>query len=106
MPATAPCTDPCPPAPDGGCSAFPKGLFAAKETPAGKEKLLAKFIGGPALAQTDPGNPPSTGGTGSPLCAYDDPGNPAGEGTLDPARATSGPDPRRGAARRAPPRRK
>ena len=81
------------PHPTVAARAFPKGLFAVKETPAGKEKLLAKFIGGPALAQTDLGNPLSTGGTAYTLCVYDDGGSLVGELTVDRAGDTCGTDP-------------
>jgi hypothetical protein len=111
MPATSPCVLPptstptitptptptsttgptvCPAAPDGTCNVFPKGLFAAKEFPAGKQKLLAKFINGPALAQTDLGNPLGMGGTAYTLCVYDDGGAKVGELTVDRAGDTCG----------------
>ncbi|MGH7790607.1 MAG: hypothetical protein ACRERC_27345 [Candidatus Binatia bacterium] len=78
LPAQVPCPvgdDSCPPAPDPAClTTFGKGLFMVKESPPGKEKLLAKLIGGPALSQTDLGNPLSAGGTVYNLCVYDDGG--------------------------------
>lgn len=78
LPATTPCPGGggiCPPAPDGGClSSFDKGLVMVKESPAGKEKFLAKLIGGPALAQTDLGNPLTGSGTAYNVCVYDDGG--------------------------------
>jgi hypothetical protein len=104
MAATAPCPAPtatptatvtptatptpagCPAAPDGGCqSSFAKGLLLVKDAPAGKEKLLAKLIGGPALAQTDLGNPLSTGGTAYHLCLYSDTGTLVGQLDVDRA---------------------
>jgi hypothetical protein len=96
MPATTPCggPGPCPPAPDGGCvSGFAKGLLMVKEAPAGKEKLLAKLIGGPALAQTDLGNPLSIGGTEYAVCIYGDGGTLVGELDVDRAGDTCGTNP-------------
>jgi hypothetical protein len=61
----------CPATPDPGCTTgFGKGLFLAKEKVAGKEKLIAKLLKGPATVQTDLGNPLSAGGTGYALCIY------------------------------------
>jgi hypothetical protein len=58
LPSTTPCSPAgCPPVPDIACGSVAKGIFQSKETPAGKEKLLAKFIGGPALTQPDFGFP-------------------------------------------------
>jgi hypothetical protein len=74
MAATTPCFTPfaCPMTLDGSClNTFTKGLLMVKETPPGKEKLLAKLVGGPALAQTDLGNPLSSGGTEYGVCIYD-----------------------------------
>ncbi|MDX2171339.1 MAG: hypothetical protein SF182_30000 [Deltaproteobacteria bacterium] len=71
LPSTTPCNPPgCPATPDGACGNAAKALFQSKEAPAGKEKLLAKFIGGPALTQTDFGNPLGGGGTAYSLCVY------------------------------------
>lgn len=71
--ATVPPT--CPPAVDAGCvTGFGKGILSVKEDVPGKEKLVAKLLKGPALAQTDMGNPldPGQGGTGTvfSLCLY------------------------------------
>ena len=69
----------CPLTVDGGCTTgFAKGTLLIKEDIAGKEKLVAKMVKGPALAQTDLGNPLSGGGTVYSLCIYDDAGNLAG----------------------------
>ena len=62
----------CPTAPAACTGGFAKGIFTVKETPIGKEKLLAKFIKGPALSQTDLGDPLTAGGTAYSLCVYDD----------------------------------
>ena len=62
----------CPPAPDAGCTTgFAKGLLIVKEL-AGKEKVIAKLLNGPATAQVDFGNPTIPAGTGYSLCVYDD----------------------------------
>src|SRR5690606_19117986 len=55
-----------------------------KENKAGKEKLIAKMIGGPALARSDFGNP-ETGGTSYDLCIFDDAGNLAASFLVDRA---------------------
>ena len=65
----------CPPAPDAGCTTgFAKGLLIVKEL-AGKEKVIAKLLNGPATAQGDFGDPTIPGGTGYSLCVYDDASN-------------------------------
>ena len=88
LPATTPCGA-CPAAPDAGCvSTFTKGLLLAKET--GKQKLVAKLIGGPALAQTDLGNPLNSGGTAYQLCVYDAGGALAGQLSVNRAGDTCG----------------
>lgn len=90
LPSTTPCNPPlCPPAPDVACGSVAKGIFQSKETPAGKEKLLAKFVGGPALAQTDFGDPTAT--TAISLCVYSGTaGALVGEYTVDRAGDTCG----------------
>lgn len=50
---------------------FPKGSFRIKDAPAGRERLLAKFIAGPAMTRLDFGNPTALGGTIYNLCVYD-----------------------------------
>jgi hypothetical protein len=83
--ATTPCPG-CPVAPDVGClNTFTKGLVLLKDAPAGKQKLLAKLIGGPALTQTDLGNPLSSGGTAYNICLYNDGGGLVGQLTVDRA---------------------
>jgi cysteine-rich repeat protein len=77
-------TGECPDTIDNGCmTGFQKAFLLIKENVPGKEKLIAKLGGGPALAQTDLGNPLSgaEGGTGTrvSLCIYDGNGNLAGE---------------------------
>lgn len=68
----------CPATVDGGCTTgFEKGGLLIKEDVAGKEKLVAKMVKGPALTQTAFGNPIS-GDTVYSLCIYDDAGNLAG----------------------------
>jgi hypothetical protein len=78
LPATTPCTG-CTATPDGACvSGFAKGSLQIKEA-VGKESLQAKMIGGPALAQTDLGNPLSGGGTAYDVCIYNGSGNLVGK---------------------------
>lgn len=69
----------CPLDADAGClTGFEKANLLIKEDILGKEKLVAKMVKGPALAQTDLGDPLSGGGTAYSLCIYDDAGNLAG----------------------------
>lgn len=80
----------CPPLADPGCtSGFGKGLLMVKADVPGSEKLVAKLLKGPALAQTDLGNPldAGQGGTGTvySLCVYDDANALAGEALVDRA---------------------
>ena len=87
MPAGA-----CPATTDPGCAAgFAKGLLLMKANVPGKEKLVAKLLKGPALAQTDMGNPLDSGQGGSgtifSLCVYDDADNLAGGVVVDRAGA-------------------
>lgn len=74
---TATVGDPCPPATDPGCvTGFAGGLLLVKTDISGKERLVAKLKQGPALTQTDMGNPldASQGGSGTSyaLCIYND----------------------------------
>lgn len=67
----------CPATVDAGCATgFAKGSFFAKASSPGRERLVVRMLQGPALAQTDLGNPldASDGGTGTAyaLCVYDD----------------------------------
>jgi len=90
--ATTPCPG-CPPTPDSGClDTFGKGTLLIKDA-TGKEKLLIKMTGGPALAQTDFGDPLSTGGTAYNACIYNDANTLVGSLTVDRAGATCGSDP-------------
>jgi hypothetical protein len=71
---------PCPDSIGAGCAAgFAKGVFLVDERVAGKEKLVAKMLKGPALMQTDLGNPLDAGqggtGTAYSLCVYDGAGD-------------------------------
>jgi hypothetical protein len=80
----------CPATVDLGCTGgFGKGLLLVKANVPGKEKLVAKFLRGPALAQTDMGNPLDTGqggtGTAFALCIYDAATNLAGGVLVDRA---------------------
>lgn len=88
--ATEPAVLDCPVSVDGGCVAgFAKGLLLVKEDVSGREKLIAKFLEGPALAQTDMGNPldVAQGGSGTAyaLCVYDGAGDLAGGVEVDRA---------------------
>jgi hypothetical protein len=67
----------CPATADLGCvTGFAKGSFLARAGTPGRERLEARLLRGPALAQTDLGNPLdlAQGGTGTSyaLCVYDD----------------------------------
>ncbi len=74
----------CPPTVGGGCTTgFAKGILQIKQ--AGTPKLIAKLLKGPALAQTDFGNPLTAGGTGYLLCIYDDVGSLKGGVGIDRA---------------------
>lgn len=80
----------CPATADVGCTGgFAKGLLLVKANVPGKEKLVAKLLKGPALAQTDMGNPLDVGqggtGTAYSLCVYDDASNLAGGALVDRA---------------------
>ena len=88
-PTATPTTAGCPASPDGTClNAFAKGLLLVKEAPAGKEKFIAKLIGGPATVQTDLGNPLMNGGTAYHVCLYDNGGGLVGQLDVDRAGAT------------------
>ena len=79
------CTVECPAAPDPLClTGFSKGVLLVKENKPGKEKVLAKLIKGPALVQSDFGDP-VTGTTGMAACIYDSTGTLAGELIVDRA---------------------
>lgn len=85
----------CPAAVDAGCeTGFGKGLLLVKAAVPGKEKLVAKLLQGPALAQTDMGNPlgAAEGGTGTEfaLCVYDHLGALAGAARVARAGALCG----------------
>ena len=76
----------CPASPSGGCaSTWAKGLLIVKEDIAGDEKLVAKLAKGPALTQSDFGNPLAPNGTAYTLCVYDDGGALAGSVIVDRA---------------------
>jgi hypothetical protein len=80
----------CPTLADPGCTGgFGKGQLMMKADVPGQEKLVAKLQKGPALAQTDLGNPLDAGqggsGTGYSLCIYNDAGSLAGAVLVDRA---------------------
>lgn len=68
------------PALTSGClDTFQKGTLLVKEKNPGREKVIAKFIRGPAISQTDWGNPLAAGeGTAYELCIFDASENIAG----------------------------
>lgn len=74
----------CPATPDGCTGGFGKGILIVKET-LYKEKLLVKMIQGPAIQQTDLGDPLNIGGTKYHLCIYDDAPSLKGELIVDRA---------------------
>ncbi len=76
---------PCPATPDTCLDVFQKGLLLVKEKSFGKEKIIAKFIQGPGLAQSTFGNPLGPGGTSYLLCIYGDDDALAGELAVDRA---------------------
>jgi hypothetical protein len=70
---------------DPGCqTGFDKGLLLIRDEP-GREKMIAKFFGGPALFQLSMGNPLILGGTIFTLCVYDENDMLAGDFTVDRA---------------------
>jgi hypothetical protein len=80
----------CPAMADSGCTGgFAKGLLLLKADVPGKERLVAKLLKGPALAQGDLGNPLGAGeggtGTAYALCVYGDGGSLAGGVLVDRA---------------------
>jgi hypothetical protein len=83
----------CPAAVDDNCTGgFGKGMLSVKASVPGKEKLIAKFLKGPALTQTDLGNPLDAGqggtGTAYALCIYTGGGALAGSVIVDRADAS------------------
>jgi hypothetical protein len=107
MTATTPCPGPpaiCPATRDLAClGGFAKGFLLYKESPPGKEKLVAKMIKGPALAQTDLGNPLAGGGTAYGICIYDDADDLVVQLTVDRAGDTCDGSPCWKAVGQAPP---
>jgi hypothetical protein len=72
--------------PAGDCdTTWAKGLLVVNERVAGRERLVAKMTRGPALSQTDLGDPLAPGGTAYTLCIYDQAGGLAAR--LDVSRA-------------------
>jgi hypothetical protein len=69
-----------------GCiDTFQKGSLVVNEKNALKEKVTAKFSKGPALLQTDFGNPLIAGGTSYEMCIFDASGNLAASFFVDRA---------------------
>jgi cysteine-rich repeat protein len=67
----------CPAQPAQGCHGFAKAVLRVDERKPGREKLIAKLLGGPTLTQGNFGNPLMTGGTAMGVCVYDASGDPA-----------------------------
>lgn len=85
-----PVAETCPALRDPGCTTgFAKGSLFAKSGSPGRERVVVRMLQGPALAQTDLGNPLDAGqggtGTSYAVCVYDDASALAVE--LDVARA-------------------
>jgi hypothetical protein len=88
------CGGGCPSSADATCeSAFDKCLLVVDESKAGKEKLVASWQKGPALAPAGFANPTVALGTAYDLCAYDQSGTLAGQWQIDRAGATCGDKP-------------
>jgi hypothetical protein len=84
-----PSAENCPAIVDSTCTGgFSKGLLLIKEE-SGKEKLVAKLIKGPMIAQTDFGDPLAAAGTTYNLCIYDDTSVLVGELEVDRAGDTN-----------------
>lgn len=61
----------CPAAPSTSCeTGFGKGVLVVNEKKTGKERLVAKLLKGPALGQSDLGDP--TASSAFAVCLYDD----------------------------------
>lgn len=71
---------------------FDRGSLLVDERVAGKEKLVARFRGGPALRQADFGDPRVDGGTAFGLCVYDGDDKLVGTLQVDRAGEACGPD--------------
>lgn len=76
-PTPTPAVETCPALRDPGCTTgFAKGSLFAKSGNPGRERLVVRMLQGPALAQTDLGNPLDAGqggtGTAYAVCVYDD----------------------------------
>jgi hypothetical protein len=84
-PTPTPTPGACPASPDGAClNSFAHGLMLVNEA-SGSQKLLVKMIGGPALMQSDLGNPLASGGTAYAVCIYDNLGGLVGHLSVDRA---------------------
>ena len=71
-------------APATSCeNGFARGSLTVNERAAGRERLSAKFIRGPALTQTDFGYPLTVDGTVYDICVYDEGGSLVGEMTVE-----------------------
>jgi uncharacterized delta-60 repeat protein len=66
-------------------TAWAKGSLLVKENVAGREKFLARLLNGPALGQSDFGDPLLGAGTAYTICLYDDADGLAGQVEVDRA---------------------
>ncbi len=70
----------CPTKPAPSCvDSFDEAKLVLDERETGRERLVAKWLGGPALRGSDFGNPRKRGGTEYATCVYDDRGALAAE---------------------------
>jgi cysteine-rich repeat protein len=79
---------PCTPSPRPECrKGFAKAQLSVNEKTGGREQLIAKFGGGPAISQAEFGNPihPPCGSTAYSLCLYSGNGDLAGQIIVDRA---------------------
>jgi hypothetical protein len=81
----------CPATPAPGCTeGFAKGSLSVDERKPAKQVLTARLSKGPALAQSDFGDPTLAEGTTVALCVYDDAGVPVAALEVDRAAESCG----------------
>lgn len=83
----------CPRTLNSLCSVFGGGLLLVSEETPGREKLVAKWLEGPALSGGALGNPLGSGGTDYDLCMYNDNGALVAQYTVARAGDTCGTGP-------------
>jgi hypothetical protein len=84
---------PCPPAGEVSCTEFLSGSLLVDERKPGKERIQARFAGGPALEQADFGDPTVADGTRLALCLYDGAGARVAQLVVDRAGESCGAKP-------------